>query len=50
MLQTVDVGDRSLGSYRGVAADRLLDEVATVAEVLRGARVLHLSATPYGGI
>jgi len=49
MLQTVDVGERSLGSYRGVAADRLLDEVVTVAEALRGARVLHLNATPYGG-
>jgi len=49
MLQTVDVGQRSLASYQGVAPDLILDELRTAAEGLRGLRVLHLNATPYGG-
>jgi trehalose synthase len=49
MLQTVDVGERSLESYRGVAPDDILDELEREAEGLRGARVLHVNATPYGG-
>jgi trehalose synthase len=49
MLDLVDVGDRSLESYRGVAHDALLDELQRVAKDLRGARVLHVNATPYGG-
>lgn len=49
MLQTVDVGERSLGTYRGVAPDTILEELLQYAEELRGARVLHLNATPYGG-
>ena len=49
MLQTVDVGERSLEGYRGIVADSILDEVGACAERLRGVRVLHLNATPYGG-
>lgn len=49
MLDIVDVGESSLASYRGLAPDNLLDAVARVAHALRGARVLHLNATPYGG-
>ncbi|WP_242392678.1 glycosyltransferase [Anaeromyxobacter oryzisoli] len=49
MLDFVDVGRRTLESYRGVAPDPLLDAVRSAAEPLRGARVLHLNATPYGG-
>jgi trehalose synthase len=49
MLDLVDVGESSLASYRGVAPDDLLDAVARTARALRGARVLHLNATPYGG-
>jgi trehalose synthase len=49
MLQSVDVGKRSLSAYRGIALDATLDELVTAAEPLRGTRVLHLSATPYGG-
>lgn len=49
MLDLVDVGERSLESYRGIARDSLLDELRSVARDLRGARVLHLNATPYGG-
>src|SRR5512139_1339787 len=49
MLQTVDVGERSITAYRGVAPDAILDQLSSHAGALRGARVLHLNATPYGG-
>ena len=49
MLASVDVGASSLASYRGLAPDDLLDAVADAARAMRGARVLHLNATPYGG-
>lgn len=49
MLHTVDVGERSLGAYRGVAPDSVLDEVVQRAKHLQGVRVLHINATAYGG-
>jgi trehalose synthase len=49
MLELVDVGPRSLSAYRGVAPDAILDELRRCASALRGARVLHVNATPYGG-
>jgi trehalose synthase len=49
VLQRVDVGERALESYRGVAPDHVLDDLRKLARDLRGARVLHLNATPYGG-
>ena len=49
MLQSVDIGERSLDAYRGVAPEATLDELRRQAEDLRGARVLHINATPYGG-
>src|SRR4051812_20976413 len=49
MLDIVDVGESSLAAYRGVAPDELLDAVSQAAKTLRGARVLHVNATPYGG-
>ena len=49
MLQTVDVGQLSLRAYRGIAPDSTLEEIERCAESLRGARVLHLNATAYGG-
>ena len=49
MLQYVDVGPRSLESYRGIAPDQLLDDLLVVAEDLKGVRVVHVNATPYGG-
>ncbi|MGW7532517.1 glycosyltransferase [Amycolatopsis sp. NPDC054798] len=48
-MQTVDVGELAVSAYRTVAPDWILDALGTVAGRLRGARVLHLSATPYGG-
>lgn len=49
MLQTVDVGKRSIDAYLGIAPDRILEELRWRAGPLRGARVAHISATPYGG-
>jgi trehalose synthase len=49
MLEDVDTGDRSLDAYRGVAPEAILDELVRRARGLRGARVLHVNATPYGG-
>src|SRR5437762_10539575 len=49
MLHRVDVGPRSLSNYRGIVPDNLLDDLLTVAKDLKGARVIHVNATPYGG-
>lgn len=49
MLHQVDVGERSLKAYQGVAPQPIIDELVELAERLRGARILHLNATPYGG-
>jgi trehalose synthase len=48
-LQTVDVGRQAVDAYRRVVPARVLDALRDVAASLRGVRVLHLSATPYGG-
>jgi trehalose synthase len=49
MLELVDVGSRTLDSYRGIAPEHVLTDLAEEAKGLRGARVLHVNATPYGG-
>ena len=49
MTLRIEPDGPGLSAYRGAADARLLDAVATAAEALRGARVLHLNATPYGG-
>lgn len=49
MLELVDVTPRSIEAYRGIAPDDILDSAIAAARPLRGARVLHVNATPYGG-
>jgi trehalose synthase len=49
MLESVDVGRQSIGDYEATASRAAVDRLRTLAEPLRGARVLHLNATPYGG-
>src|SRR5215210_350620 len=49
MLQLVNVGHKSLGDYATIAARGLLDEIRRLAEPLADKRVLHLSATAFGG-
>ena len=49
MLQQVAVGRWSLDAYRGVVPAHILDELVEAAKPLRGARILQLNATAYGG-
>jgi len=49
MLQLVNVGHKSLGDYATIASRGLMDEIVRLAEPLAGKRVLHVSATAFGG-
>jgi trehalose synthase len=49
MLQNVDIGERSLASYEGIVPDEILEHLRDLAADLRGLRILHVNATPYGG-
>lgn len=49
MLQEVEVGRKSLDDYRTVVGDGIVDEIRALAGQLKGARVLHINATAYGG-
>jgi trehalose synthase len=48
-LQQVNVGQKSLGDYAHIAGRGLMDQIKGLAEPLAGKRVLHLSATAFGG-
>ncbi len=49
MLQLVNVGHKSLADYATIATRGLMDEIRRLAAPLEGKRVLHLSATAFGG-
>ena len=49
MLQPVGVGHKSLADYTHLAGRSLIEEIRDMAEDLRGLKVLHLSATAFGG-
>jgi trehalose synthase len=49
VLQLVNVGHKSLGDYATIAARGLMDEIKALAEPLQGKRVVHVSATAFGG-
>ncbi len=49
MLPVVNVGRKSLGDYGTLVSRGLMDEIKRLAEPLQGKRVLHLSATAFGG-
>src|SRR2546423_2971954 len=49
MLQLVNVGMKSLVDYGSIATRGLMDEIHRLARPLSGKRVLHLSATAFGG-
>lgn len=49
MLERVPLLERELADYAGVVGEEVLAEIERLAEPLRGARVLHINATPYGG-
>ena len=49
MLQRVNPGNKSLADYRSIIRRELYDEVVELGKRLDGARVLHVSATSFGG-
>jgi trehalose synthase len=49
VLQPVSVGTKSLADYTHLAGRPLIQEIRELAEPLEGLRVLHLSATAFGG-
>jgi trehalose synthase len=49
VLQLVNVGHKSLRDYATIATRGLMEEIRRLAEPLAGKRVLHLSATAFGG-
>jgi trehalose synthase len=49
LLQLVNVGHKSLGDYASLGTRGSMDEIKSLAEPLAGKRVLHLSATAFGG-
>jgi trehalose synthase len=48
-LQQVNVGHKALADYATIASRGLRDQIHALAEPLAGKRVLHLSATAFGG-
>ena len=49
MLQLVNVGHKALADYATIATRGLMAEIRRLAEPLQGKRVVHLSATAFGG-
>jgi trehalose synthase len=49
VLQLVNVGHKSLADYATIATRGLMDEIRRLAAPLEGKRVIHLSATAFGG-
>ena len=49
MLQLINVGNKSLLDYGSIATRGLMEEIRRLAAQLEGKRVLHLSATAFGG-
>ncbi|HEX5617800.1 MAG TPA: glycosyltransferase [Solirubrobacteraceae bacterium] len=49
MLQAVALAHKSLADYTHIVGRPLIEEIRELAEPLRGRRVVHLSATAFGG-
>jgi trehalose synthase len=49
VLHLVNVGHKSIADYATIATRGLMEEIRGLAEPLAGQRVLHLSATAFGG-
>ncbi|HYX77705.1 MAG TPA: hypothetical protein VE757_11055, partial [Gaiellaceae bacterium] len=49
MLQLINVGNKSLLDYGTIATRGLMEEIRRLAAQVEGKRVLHLSATAFGG-
>lgn len=49
MLERVPLLEKDLDSYAPIVGAEIIDRIRALAEPLRGARVLHINATAYGG-
>jgi trehalose synthase len=49
VLQPVAVGHKSLADYTHISGRELMEEIRLLAEPLKGRRVVHVSATAFGG-
>jgi trehalose synthase len=49
VLRAVNVGHKSLADYPSIVSRDLMDEIRRLAAPLEGTRVLHVSATSFGG-
>ena len=49
MLQPVAVGNKTLADYTHICGRELIAEIRELAEPLKGQRVVHISATAFGG-
>jgi trehalose synthase len=49
VLQPVAVGSKTLADYTHIVGRDLIDEIRELAEPLKGSRVVHISATAFGG-
>jgi trehalose synthase len=49
VLSSVPTTPKTLEAYRPIIGDGVTDEILQLAESLRGARVLHVNATAFGG-
>jgi trehalose synthase len=49
VLQLVNAGHKSLADYATLVSRGLMDEIARLAAPLQGKRVVHVSATAFGG-
>ena len=49
MLQEVSLGQKSLADYTHIAGKETIERIRELAEPMRGQRVLHVSATAFGG-
>jgi trehalose synthase len=45
----VDLQEKQLEDYRSIVGDEAIEEIRELAEPLRGARVVHVNATAFGG-
>jgi trehalose synthase len=48
-MQRVNVGHKTLADYASIVGRGLAEEIRTLVEPLKGRRMLHLSATAFGG-
>jgi trehalose synthase len=49
MLQEVSLGQKSLADYTHIAGKQTIERIRELAEPMKGHRVLHVSATAFGG-